>query len=325
MQAIVLEAYGEPDVLKLKEIPAPEPSAGEVLINVAVCGVNRADTLQRRGQYPPPSPTQYEIPGLEFAGTVEQIGAAVSWHKGDRVFGLLAGGGYAEKVVTHERMLMPIPDNLSFEQAAAIPEVFLTAYDALLERGGFQAGDCVLIHAGGSGVGTAATQLAKAMGASFVFTTSRSDDKLWQSEKLGARAINATTEDFAQVVKAANNYGADVILDFVGAAYLEKNLEAAALEGRIVQIATLSGADAQINLRQMMTKRLRLVGTTLRSRSLEQKMTLTQKFARQMLPLFEQERLKPVIDRSFRLEEAAQAHQYMEANSNFGKILLQIS
>ena len=328
MRAVVLEEYGEPDVLKLTQIPEPVPGSKEVRAKVAVCGINRADTMQRRGQYPPPSSTEHEIPGLEFAGTVDKVGATVSsWQVGDRVFGLLPGGGYGEKVIVHERLLMAIPDTLTFEDAAAIPEVFLTAYDALLDKGSFRAGDVVLIHAGGSGVGTAATQLAKVMGASQIFTTSRSQDKLSKSEEMGAdRAINSASEAFDEVIKeATSGYGADVILDFVGADYLDKNIQAAALEGKLVQIATLSGASAQIDLREMMTKRLKLTGTTLRSRPIEQKMVLTQQFAKQMLPLFTQGRLKPVIDRSFDLEAVAEAHRYMESNSNFGKILLKVS
>ncbi len=327
MQAVVLNEYGGLEVLQIQQIPQSEPSPSEVRINIAVCGLNHADLMQRQGKYPPPIPTDYEIPGLEFAGTIDRVGTAVkNWQEGDRVFGLLAGGGYAEKVVTHERMLMAIPNNLSFTEAAAIPEVFLTAYDALIDKGNFQAGDIVLIHAGGSGVGTAATQLAKEMGASRIFTTSRSNSKLAQSETIGAdRAINSTIKDFVrEIQEATNGYGADVILDFVGADYLDKNLAVAAVEGRIVQIATLSGANTQINLRQMMMKRLKLVGTTLRSRPIEQKMSLTQKFAKQILPLFTQGRLQPIIDRSFKLEEVAQAHQYMESSSHFGKILLQI-
>lgn len=328
MRAVVLEEYGGPEVLKLQEIPDLEPGRGEVRVEVRASAVNRADTEERMGKYPPPVASEYEIPGLEFAGVVDKLGQEVSnWQIGNRVFGLLPGGGYAEQVLTHERLLMAIPENLTFEEAAAIPEVFLTAYDALIDKADFQAGDIVLIHAGASGVGTAATQLALVMGASMIFTTSRSAWKLEKTLELGTdRAINTTEEDFDQVVKEATaSHGADVILDFIGTDYLEKNLKAAALEGRIVQIATLSSSSAQLDLRQVMGKRLRLQGTTLRSRFLEQKMALTQKFAKQMLPFFANGRLKPIIDRSFKLEEVAQAHRYMESNSNFGKIVLKIS
>jgi len=327
MQAVVLEEYGGPEVLKIKEIPDLEPGRGEVRVKVRASALNRADIMQRMGQYPPPGSPEYEIPGLEFAGVVDKIGAEVSnWQIGDRVCGLLSGGGYAEQVLTHERLLMAIPGNLTFEAATAIPEVFFTAYDALQDKADFQAGDIVLIHAGGSGVGTAATQLARVMGASKIFTTSRSAWKLEKSLELGAnRAIDTTEEDFEQVVlEATATHGADVILDFIGAAYMEQNLKAAALEGRLVQIATLGSPTAQVNLQQVLGKRLRLQGTTLRSRPIEQKMALTQKFAKQMLPLFTDGRLKPLLDRSFQLEEVAEAHRYMEDNSNFGKIILKI-
>jgi putative PIG3 family NAD(P)H quinone oxidoreductase len=327
MRAVVLEEYGDSDVLQLKEIPDLEPGHGEVRVNVAASALNRADIQQRMGQYPPPGTPKYEIPGLEFAGVVDKVGSEVSqWQIGDRVFGLLPGGGYAEQVVAHERMLMAIPQNLSFEQAATIPEVFFTAYDALIDKAGFQAGDIVLIHAGGSGVGTAATQLAKVKGAGSIFTTSRSAWKLEKSLEMGAdRAIDTTTEDFDRVIlEATDYYGADIILDFVGATYIEQNLKVAALGCRIVQIATLGGTHAQFDLRDIMSKRVRLQGTTLRSRPFEQKMALTQRFAKQMLPLFADGRLKPVIDKTFSLEEVAQAHRYMEDDSNFGKIVLKI-
>lgn len=328
MRAVVIEEYGSPEVLQLKEIPNLQPERGEVRVKVHASALNRADIEERKGNYPPPISSEYEIPGLEFAGVVDKLGPEVSnWHLGDRVFGLLSAGGYAEQVLTHERMLMPIPPNLRFEQAAAIPEVFFTAYDALMDKADFQAGDTVLIHAGASGVGTAAIQLARVMGASLILTTSRSTWKLEKCLQLGAnRAINTAEEEFDQVVlDATASRGVDIILDFVGAAYLEKNLNAAALEGRIVQIATLSGSSPQINLQKVLSKRLRLQGTTLRSRSIEQKMILTQKFAKQVLPLFADGRLKPLIDRSFKLQDVVEAHRYMENNSNFGKIILTIA
>jgi putative PIG3 family NAD(P)H quinone oxidoreductase len=327
MKAVVLEAYGEPDVLNIQEIPSPQLSAGEVLVKIIAAGINRADIMQRQGRYSPPEKQTEEILGLEFAGVIEELSSSSrDWQVGDRVFGLLPGGGYAEKVVTPERMLMTIPDNLSFLEAAAIPEVFFTAYDALLMQGNFQAGDRVLIHAAGSGVGTAALQLAQVMGASQIFTTSRSDSKQQRlQEIIPHRTINATTENFAEVVnEATDGKGADIILDFVGADYLEKNLQAVAVGGTVVQIATLSGTRTEMDLRQVMGKRMKLVGTTLRNRPLEAKMTLTQTFAKQVLPWFKDRRIKPIIDCSFPLEEVAAAHQYMESNQNFGKILLQV-
>ncbi|OKH49701.1 hypothetical protein NIES2101_20735 [Calothrix sp. HK-06] len=264
MRAVVIEEYGSAEVLQLKEISDLEPSRGEVRVKVYASALNRADIEQRKGNYPPPISPEYEIPGLEFAGVVDKLGAEVSnWRLGDRVFGLLSAGGYAEQVIVHERMLMPIPANLSFEQAAAIPEVFFTAYDALIDKGNFQAGDRVLIHAGASGVGTAAIQLAHVMGASIIMTTSRSAWKLEKCLQLGANcAIDTAAYEYDKVVlNATESKGVDIVLDFVGAAYLEKNLNAAAIEGRIVQISTLSGSTAQINLKLIMSKRLRLHGT----------------------------------------------------------------
>lgn len=328
MHAVVIEEYGNPSVLQLKEIPNLEPNRGEVRVKVHASALNRADIEQRKGKYPPPIPSEYEIPGLEFAGVVDKLGTEVrNWQVGDRVFGLLSAGGYAEQAIAHERMLMPIPSNLTFEQAAAIPEVFFTAYDALLDKADFQAGDTVLIHAGASGVGTAAIQLARVMGASIILTTSRSTWKLEKCLQLGAdRAINSSVEEFDQVVlDTTASKGVDIILDFIGADYLEKNLNAAALEGRIVQIAMLSGASPKINLQKVLSKRLRLQGTTLRSRPIEQKITLTQKFTKQMLPHFVSGRLKPITDRSFELKEVVEAHHYMESNSNFGKVILTIT
>lgn len=327
MQAIVLDEYGAPDVLRLRDIPDLEATGEQVRVRVIATAVNRADIMQRRGNYPPPKPVKYEIPGLEFAGVVDAVGdGVVAWKEGDRVFGLLSGGGYADRVVVHERMLMAIPDSLSFVEAAAIPEVFFTAYDALLDKGNFQSGDAVLIHAGGSGVGTAAIQLAKAMGASFIFTTSRTQWKLDKCAEMGAdRGINTQEKAFEEAIKEIRSDGVDVILDFVGGAYLEQNLQAVARDGRIVIISTLGGSRTEIDLRQMMLKRIQLRGTTLRSRPAEQKMVLTQKFARQMLPLLATKRLYPVIDRTFSLAEAADAHRYMEQNSNFGKIVLEVN
>ncbi|GAA6618835.1 NAD(P)H-quinone oxidoreductase [Scytonema sp. NUACC26] len=328
MWAVILEEYGNSEVLQLKEIPNLEPERGEVRVQVHASALNRADIEQRKGNYPPPTPSEHEIPGLEFAGVVDKLGAEVSnWRIGDRVFGLLSAGGYAEQVLTHERMLMPIPPNLTFEQAAAIPEVFFTAYDALTDKANFQAGDTVLIHAGASGVGIAAIQLARVMGASLILTTSRTNWKLEKCRALGATyTINTAEAEFDRVVlDATASRGVDIILDFVGAEYLEKNLNAAALGGRIVQIATLSGSSTQINLQKVLSKRLRLQGTTLRSRPFEQKMTLTQTFAKQILPLFVDGKIKPLIDRSFQLKDVAEAHRYMEDNSNVGKIVLTIA
>lgn len=327
MRAVVLEQYGGPEVLQIKEIPDPEPGAGEVRVRVVATALNRADILQRLGRYEQPGPKpEYEIPGLEFAGVVDALGRGVSqWKVGDRVCGLLSGGGYAEYVVTHERMLIPVPEQMSLEEAAAIPEVFMTAYDALVYKVQLRYGDIALIHAGGSGVGTAATQLAKTMGAQ-VFVTVGNQAKAEGARKLGAdRAIIYRQEDFVEVVRQeTGGHGADVIIDFVGGPYMDANLRAAALGGRIVVLGTLGGGRGEINLGLLLFKRLQVSGATLRARPLEQKMQLTQEIIKQVMPGFSRGLLRPVIDRIMDFDEIADAHRYMEENRNFGKIIVRV-
>ncbi|MBX5475950.1 MAG: NAD(P)H-quinone oxidoreductase [Clostridia bacterium] len=327
MKAIVLEGHGGPEVLRWREVPDPEPAADEVRVRVRATAVNRADILQRMGGYPQPgSRPEVEILGLEYAGEIDAVGRDVhGFRPGDRVMGLLAGGGYAEYVTTHHRLLMPIPDGLSFEEAAAIPEAWLTAYDALFAWAGARMGDRVLIHAGGSGVGTAATQLARAIGAT-VWTTVGSAEKAERSRALGAkRAIVYRQEDFVAVLREeTGGRGADIILEFVGAPYLARDIEVAAVGGRIVVIGTMGGSHAEVPLGPLLAKRVRIQGTTLRSRPLEAKAALTQDFAAHALPLFAEGVLKPVVDRVFPVQEAAEAHRYMEANRNFGKIVLRV-
>ncbi len=327
MRAVVLAGYGGPEVLQFQEVPDPVPGPSEVRVRVAATALNRADLLQRAGRYPPPEPRPaHEIPGLEFAGTIEAVGPGVTaWQPGQRVCGLLPGGGYAELVVTHERLLIPVPSSLSLEEAAAVPEVFLTAFDALAERAGLRLGEVALIHAGGSGVGTAALQLAKAMGAS-VLVTVGSREKAQKALALGAdQAIVYREASFPDVVLTyTNGRGADVIIDFVGGPYLEGNLRAAALEGRIVCLGTLGGAQGELPLGTLMAKRLRLMGATLRARPVEEKMRLTQLFIRHVWPWLASGRVRPVIDRVFPWAEVAAAHQYMAENRNFGKIVLRL-
>lgn len=327
MRAVVLEQYGGPEVLQIKEIPDPQPGVNEVRVRVTATALNRADVLQRMGRYAQPgAKPEHEIPGLEFSGVVDALGPGVTqWKIGDRVCGLLGGGGYAEYVVTHERMLMAVPDNLSLEEAAAIPEVFMTAYDALVDKVRLKYGDVALIHAGGSGVGTAATQLAKTMGAR-VLVTVGSKEKAERSLQLGAdRAIIYKEEDFAEVVlEETNGRGADVIIDFIGGPYLERNLKAAALDSRIVVLGTMGGSKGEINLRDILFRRISICGATLRARPLEQKMILTQQVAKQVMPGFAEGRLRTVIDTVFPFEKVADAHRYMEENRNFGKILLRV-
>jgi len=328
MRAVVLERYGGPEVLALRDVPDPTPGPDEVLVRVVATALNRADLLQRQGRYPQPGARPaVEIPGLEFAGIVAEVGTRVTtWRPGDRVMGLLAGGGYAELIATHERMLLPVPERHSLIEAASIPEVFFTAYDALFPQANCALGETVLVHAGGSGVGIAATQLAVATGAR-VITTLGSAEKAERSRALGAMlAINYREQEFAPaVLEATGGKGADVILDFIGAPYLEANVQAAAPGGRIVFIGTMGGASGTLNIGAVMAKRLRLFGTVLRARPIEQKIALTQAFAAHVLPLFQAGVIHPVVDCIFDLADVAAAHEYMAANKNFGKIVLRVA
>ena len=330
MRAVVLERYGGPEVLQLRDVPDLEPARGEVRVAVKATALNRADVLQRMGRYPQPGPKPaFEIPGLEFAGVVDRLGPEVSGFKqGDHVCGLLTGGGYAEQVVAHERMLIPVPESLAWEEATAIPEAFFTAFDALTDKGSLRAGDAVLVHAASSGVGTAAIQLARLLGARQVLATTRSPAKAERLESLGAgRVIVVAGAGFAdEVLAATEGRGADVILDFIGPSYLEQNLKCAALEGRLVFIGILGGSkEAPLAVSQLLTRRLRLAGTSLRSRPIEQKMALTQRFIRELLPQFAAGRLRPVVDHTYPLSEAAEAHRRMESGGSFGKIVLTVA
>jgi putative PIG3 family NAD(P)H quinone oxidoreductase len=306
------------------EIPRPEPGPAEVLVRVCAAGVNRAEILQRRGHYPAPPGWPADVPGLEFAGQVEAVGERVTERAvGDRVMGLVGGGGYAEYVVVHEREAIPVPELLSWEEAAAVPEVFVTAHDALFTRGRLSLGESVLIHAVGSGVGTAALQLALTAGAK-TLGTSRTEWKLDRARELGLDlAIQAGAEDFADaVLDATGGRGADLILDLVGGGYLPRNLASLATLGRIVIVGLTAGAFAEIDLGVILRKRITMVGTSLRSRPLEEKIAAVQAFARHALPLFAEGRIRPVMDRSFAIEDAPDAHRRMEADQNFGKIVL---
>lgn len=324
MRAIRIVEPGGPEVLRMTEVPRPEPGPSEIRVRVRAAGVNRAEILQRRGHYPAPPGWPADVPGLEFAGEVEAVGERVTaWKAGDRVMGLVGGGGYAEFVVVHEREAVPVPEPLSWEEAAAIPEVFVTAHDALFTRGRLRMGEAVLIHAVGSGVGTAAVQLARAAGAT-VLGTSRTEWKLERARELGlAIPIPAGGHEFADdVLDATGGRGADVILDLVGAGYLPRNLKCVALLGRIVVVGLTGGAFAEIDLGVLLRKRVTLVGTSLRSRPLEEKVAAVQAFARHALPLFADGRIRPVIDEVFPISNAAGAHRRMEADRNFGKIVL---
>ncbi len=327
MKAVRITAFGPPSVLRLQEVPDPRPAEHEILVRVHATALNRADLLQRLGKYPPPEGTRADIPGLEFAGEVEAAGEAVSrFRVGDRVMGLLPGEGYAEKVVTPEEMALPIPTNLSFVEAAAIPEVFLTAYDALVRQLRLKQGERLLVHAVGSGVGIAALQIARHFGAT-TFGTAGTDEKLRKARDLGLDVgVNYTKADFAEVVRReTHDQGVDAILDLVGASYWDKNIACLAQRGRMILIGLLGGAEAKVNLARIMWKRLRIFGSVMRGRSLTEKADLTRRFETELLPAFASGDLKPVVDRVFPLHDAAAAHAYMEANRNFGKIVLQVA
>lgn len=323
MKAIVFDQPGDPDVLRCADVPDPQPSEGELLVRVHATAVNRADLLQRMGNYTPP-PGASPILGLELAGEV--ISGAGEWQPGDRIMAVVTGGSYAELAAVPAGMALRIPDNLSYEQAAAIPEAFLTAQLNLFTLGRLERGETVLIHAGASGVGTAAIQLARAAGAR-VLTTAGSAEKLAKCSELGAEVgINYKTESFLERVReVTDGRGVDVILDFVGAAYWNDNLSALALGGRLMLIGFLGGASGSLSLGAIMQKNLTISGTLLRRTPFDKKIALTRDFAAFGLPKLASGELKPVIDRVYPLEQAADAHRYMASNQNTGKIVLRVS
>jgi putative PIG3 family NAD(P)H quinone oxidoreductase len=311
--------------MTIGEVSTPEPGPDEVLVKVHATALNRADTFQRQGHYPPPEGAS-DILGLEMSGTVAETGSEVlDWHKGDRVFALLDGGGYAEHTVVHKDRLMAVPPGLSMREAAAVPEVFLTAYQALHWLGGLQAGHHVLVHAGASGVGTAALQLARRAEAHPYVTASAPKHEVCRD--LGAEAtIDYQSENFARrIAECTDERGVDIILDFIGAPYFHQNVDSLALDGRIVQLATLGGSTVeQVSLRALMATRAQLLASTLRSRSLAYKVQLTQEFASDVLPQFIDGQLEPVIDSVYDWADVADAHRRMENNENAGKIVLSI-
>ena len=325
LRAVLIREPGGPEVLTPADAPDPAPGEGEILIRNRATAVNRADVLQRMGFYPPP-PGASSVPGLECAGEVESIGRGVSrWRPGDRVFALLPGGGYAEKVVVAADVAMAIPANLSFEQAAAVPEVFMTAYDNLVNHGRLEAGGWALVHGGGSGVGTAAIQIAKRRGARVAVTVG-SKEKAERCLALGAdAAINYREEDFQiRVMEVTDQRGVDVVLDIMGGGYLERNLKSLAMEGRLVIIAAQGGLVAELNLGLMLGRRLTIQATTLRARPVAYKARLARQIEADVLPGLADGSIKPVVDRVFPLAEAAEAHRLMESNAHFGKIVLRI-
>jgi len=326
MRALTIVRPGGPEVLEIREVPDPVAGPDEVVIRVRASALNRADILQRRGRYPAPPGAPADIPGLEFAGEVVWCGDGVATlQPGDRVMGIVGGGGQAEKLRLHERLCLRIPPGLGFEEAAAVPEAFLTGYDALFLRGALRPGEAVLMHAAGSGVGTAASAIATVAGARVV-ALSRSDEKRRRLAAMGLhRVLDPGDDRLATTIRmATGGEGVDLTIDFVGASTWPLNLEVAALRGRIVLVGTMSGQKVGADLGVLMRKRLTVVGTVLRSRPLEEKIELVQSFARTMLPLLATGRLRPVVDRVLPMDEAAAAHAAMEANENFGKIVLRI-
>jgi putative PIG3 family NAD(P)H quinone oxidoreductase len=324
MRAVIITGPGGPEVLTIQDIALPEPIGDQVRVRVRAAGLNRADILQRAGHYPAPPGSPSQIPGLEFAGEVDAVGPLVhTWKAGQRVMGIVGSGAQAEYVISHEGLLVEIPDNLDFVQAAAVPEVFMTAHDALFTQGGLQMGERVLIHAIGSGVGTAALQLSHTIGAT-VFGTSRTPQKLERAKTLGLDVALSGQQFAAQVKQHTHDEGVHVILDFVGAAYMEQNLESLAAWGRLVFLATLGGVRANVNLGVVMSKRIQLRGSTLRSRTLEEKLAVTRRFATQVIPLLASKRIQPIIEEVYPFHEVAKAHVAIAENRNFGKLVLRI-
>jgi putative PIG3 family NAD(P)H quinone oxidoreductase len=325
MQAIQVIEQNSETTLSIEEVPTPQPADNELLVKIHATALNRADLLQRAGKYPPPEGAS-EILGLEMAGIVEKVGPGVSrWEPGDRVFALLPGGGYAEYCTVHEDMAMPVPGSLSFKEAAAIPETFLTAYQALVWLGKLAEGETVLIHAGGSGVGTSAIQLANKLCHARIITTAGKQHKLEAARQLGAEfAYNYKTQRFAdEITDTIGPNSVDLIIDFIGKPYWHQNMEVLATDGRLVYLSFLGGHRVEeMSLIPILKKRLSIMGSTLRSRSLDYKIDLTSDFADRTLKLFENDMLRPVIDSSFNWAKAEQAHQRMQENKNTGKIVL---
>lgn len=325
MRAVVLRSHGGPENLVVEEVPDPVPGPEEVLIEITTTALNRADLLQVMGLYPNPRPSALEIPGLEFSGVVAAVGERVTlWKVADEVMAIDAGGAYAERIAVHERQLMSVPGSVGVNDAAAIPEVFLTAWDALVVQGGLTSGRWALVHAGGSGVGTASIQIAKAIGARIAVTCSAA--KMDACRLLGADlVIDYGTEDFVELaLEATGRVGVDVVLDVIGGDYVDRNLQAVASQGRIIQVGLMGGGRTNVNVGLLLAKRVTFIGTALRSRPIEQKVSLVQRFVREMLPLFDTGALRPIIDSRYPLDQIADAHRYMASNANTGKILIDV-
>ncbi len=324
MRAVIITRPGGPEVLEIQERPKPEPGVGQIRVRVKASALNRADLMQREGHYPVPPGVPADMAGMEYAGEVDAVGQSTFlWKIGDRVMGIIGGAGHAEYLCVHEREAIPVPTALSWEDAAAIPEAFLTAYDALFTRLALRTGETLLVHAVGSGVGTAALQIARVAGARVV-GTARTAYKLERAKKLGLDfAIDASRGDWVAQVEAA--IGAErvhAVVDLVGGNYFEGNLRVLAARGRIVVVGLTAGATTPFNLATLLVKRLTVVGTTLRGRDLEEKIVLARDFSERIVPLFDAGRLKPIVDRVFSFDEIRAAHELMKSNATFGKIVL---
>ena len=325
MRAAVITGYGGPEVLRVMDVPEPVPGPGEVLVDVVASALNRADLLQRMGLYPGPQ-MEHEVPGLEFAGRVSAVGEGVTrWSEGDEVMGITGGAAHAERLVVHADQAMRVPVGTPLEMAGALPEVFITAWDALVLQGGLREGGTALVHAGASGVGTAAIQLCGMLGATVVVTASAG--KVARCLELGAdRAVDYASQDWVSVVaEATDGRGADVVLDVIGGDYLDRNADALAVGGTIMQVGLMGGGKATFGLGKLLSKRARLVGTTLRARSLEEKVALSRAFEDRVVPGFEDGSLQVVVDRRYPLADIAEAHAYMETNASVGKIALDVT
>ncbi len=327
MRAAVITRPGGPEVLEIQERPIPTPSPTEILVRVQASALNRADLAQREGHYPAPPGAPPDIPGLEFAGEVVEPGAAARWKRGDRVFGVVGGGGNAEYLVTDAECVAAVPDGMSWTDAAAVPEAFITAHDALVVQAALRADEYVLIHAVGSGVGLAATQIARAFGAT-PFGTARTPDKVDRARRLGLAEGIVVTDDPSIVGTAfnatTNGHGIDVTLDLVGGAYLGPSIQAAAKRGRIMCIGTVAGRSSTIPTNVVLHKRLTIRGTVLRARSVEEKRAATAAFTRDLLPLLERQQLLPTVDRVYDLDDIRSAHERLASNETFGKVVLRV-
>ena len=323
MKAVVITRFGGPEVLEVQDVPAPQPGPDEILVRVHGTALNRADLLQRAGGYAAPPGVPQNISGLEFAGEVAESGTnARRWSKGDRVMGIIGGGAHAEFVAAHQNAVAAVPANLELTDAGAIPEVFMTAHDAL-RQAGFKAGDNVLIHAVGSGVGLAATQLVKALGGR-AFGTSRTPDKIERAKEFGLGSGTALADLLAFAKDVTSGRGFDVVLDLNGGPYFAASLEAMALKGRLILIGGVAGGKTNVDLYQILGKRLHVIGTVMRARSLEEKIATTNAFAAEVLPLLAEGAVQPVIDSVFPLEKVQDAHRRLESNETFGKVVLTI-